>query len=281
MMTKLELAPFTANEMSYIKEYCKVSEPVAIALDYLQGEQHAYFGTLLPTIFVTKKKLDAMINASGVHQLKHCKGYAKALREGLNKRFNHLESDEQCLLASAFHPKFRQLGWLSQEKRLGLKKKMQDLVAAKLKKRVEEADLTFPVDNDSADAGTSAETEVTGVDQNPTADIFADMDDIIDEPTHRGRRNLIDVNAETIVTTWTATKRSDKLEDHDFQLNRSLMELFIQFNTPVPSSAGVERLFSQAGDILRPKRISLREDRFHQLMFMRGNRHHWETYKED
>jgi hypothetical protein len=281
MMTKLELAPFTANEMSYIKEYCKVSEPVAIALDYLQGEQHAYFGTLLPTIFVTKKKLDAMINASGVHQLKHCKGYAKALREGLNKRFNHLESDEQCLLASAFHPKFRQLGWLRQEKRLGLKKKMQDLVAAKLKKRVEEADLTFPVDNDSADAGTSAETEVTGVDQNPTADIFADMDDIIDEPTHRGRRNLIDVNAETIVTTWTATKRSDKLEDDDFQLNRSLMELFIQFNTPVPSSAGVERLFSQAGDILRPKRISLREDRFHQLMFMRGNRHHWETYKED
>jgi hypothetical protein len=281
MMTKLELAPFTANEMSYIKEYCKVSEPVAIALDYLQGEQHAYFGTLLPTIIVTKKKLDAMINARGVHQLKHCKGYAKALLEGLNKRFKHLESDEQCLLASAFHPKFRQLGWLSQEKRPGLKKKMQDLVAAKLKKRVEDADLTFPVDNDSADAGTSAETEVTGVDQNPTTEFFDDITFITDEPTHRGRRNLIDVNAETIVNTWTETKRSDKLEDDDFQLSRILTDLFIQFNTPVPSSAGVERLFSQAGDILRPKRISLSEDRFHQLMFMRGNRHHWKTYKED
>ena len=122
---------------------------------------------------------------------------------------------------------------------------------------------------------------MTGVVQNRTADMFADMDDIIDEPTHRGRRNLIDVNAETIVKTWTATKRSDKLEDDDFQLKPVLMELFLQFNTPVPSSAGVERLFSQAGDILRPKRISLGEDRFHQLMFMRGNRHHWETYKED
>jgi hypothetical protein len=267
--------------MSYIKEYCKVSEPVAIALDYLQGEQHAYFGTLLPTIIVTKKKLDAMINARGVHQLKHCKGYAKALLEGLNKRFKHLESDEQCLLASAFHPKFRQLGWLSQEKRPGLKKKMQDLVAAKLKKRVEDADLTFPVDNDSADAGTSAETEVTGDDQNPTTEFYDDVTFITDEPTHRGRRNLIDVNAETIVNTWTETKRSDKLEDEDFQLSRILTDLFIQFNTPVPSSAGVERLFSQAGDILRPKRISLSEDRFHQLMFMRGNRHHWKTYKED
>ena len=106
MMTKLELAPFTANEMSYIKEYCKVSEPVAIALDYLQGEQHAYFGTLLPTIFVTKKKLDAMINARGVHQLKHCKGYAKALLEGLNKRFKHLESDEQYYWLQRFTRNF-------------------------------------------------------------------------------------------------------------------------------------------------------------------------------
>jgi hypothetical protein len=281
MMTKLELAPFTANEMSYIKEYCKVSEPVAIALDLLQGESQAYFGTLLPTITATKNKLVAMINARGAQQLKHCKGYAKALLEGLNERFKHLESDEQCLLASAFHPRFRQLGWLSEEKRPGLKKKMQDLVAAKLKKRVEDADLTFPVDNDSADAGTSAETEVTGVVQNPTTDFFDDITFITDEPTHRGRRNLIDVNAESIVNTWTETKRSDKLEDDDFQLNRNLMDLFIQFNTPVPSSAGVERLFSQAGDILRPKRISLSEDRFHQLMFMRGNRHHWETYKED
>ena len=106
MITKLELAPFTANEMSYIKEYCKVSKPVAVALDYLQGEKHAYFGSLLPTIFVTKKRLDEMINASGVDQLKHCKGYAEALLAGINKRFKHLESDEQCLLASAFSRNF-------------------------------------------------------------------------------------------------------------------------------------------------------------------------------
>ncbi len=54
MMTKLELTPFTATEMNYIKEYCKVSEPVAVALAMLQGEAQAYFGTLLPTIIVAK-----------------------------------------------------------------------------------------------------------------------------------------------------------------------------------------------------------------------------------
>ncbi len=77
---------------------------------------------------------------------------------------------------------------------------MQDLVAAKLKKRVEEADLTFPVDNDNGDAGTSAETEVTSVVQNPTPDFYSDITAITDELTHSGRRNLIDVNAENIVT---------------------------------------------------------------------------------
>jgi hypothetical protein len=53
--------------------------------------------------------------------------------------------------------------WLSEEKRPGLRKKMEDLVAANLKKRVEEADLTFAVDNDNSDAGTSAEAEATAL----------------------------------------------------------------------------------------------------------------------
>jgi hypothetical protein len=134
MMTKLELAPFTANEMSYIKEYCKVSEPVATALDMLQGEALAYFGTLLPTIIVAKQKLQLMISTLGV--LQHCKYYAKALLEGLNKRFKDLESNEKCVLASVFHPRFCELLWLREEKRPGLRKKMEELVAANLKKRL-------------------------------------------------------------------------------------------------------------------------------------------------
>jgi hypothetical protein len=154
---------------------------------------------------------------------------------------------------------------------------MEDLVAANLKKRVEEADLTFAVDNDNGDAGTSAEAEVTGAVPCLHPDYFKSITVV---PTARGRRNIIDVNTTKIVKTCTETISSVKLEDSDFQREPSLIDLFIELNTPVPSSAGVERLFSQAGDILHPKRCSLKEDRFHQLMFMRGNRHHWETYTE-
>jgi hypothetical protein len=57
-----------------------------------------------------------MISTRGALALQHCTELAKALLEGLNKRFKHLESDEKCVLAAAFHPIFRNLGWLREEK---------------------------------------------------------------------------------------------------------------------------------------------------------------------
>ena len=47
--------------------------------------------------------------------------------------------------------------------------------------------------------------------------------------------------------------------------------LFINHNTGIPSSAAVERLFSVAGDVLRPKRACLSEDNFEHLVFLKGN----------
>ena len=49
--------------------------------------------------------------------------------------------------------------------------------------------------------------------------------------------------------------------------------LFIKYNTGIPSSAGVERLFSVAGDVLRPKRDCLSDDNFEHLVFLKGNLH--------
>ena len=51
----------------------------------------------------------------------------------------------------------------------------------------------------------------------------------------------------------------------------SLREQFIKFNTPIPSSAAVERLFSLGKDILRPKRAGLSNEHFNMLVFLKGN----------
>ncbi|KAG0712264.1 hypothetical protein GWK47_018881 [Chionoecetes opilio] len=44
-----------------------------------------------------------------------------------------------------------------------------------------------------------------------------------------------------------------------------------KYNTALPSSAAVERMFSTAGDVLRPKRASMTSDRFEKLVFTKGN----------
>jgi hypothetical protein len=106
MNTQLDLVPFTWAEMGYIKEYYKVTEPIAIALDLLQGEAQAYFDTLLLTIVVAKQKLQEMISSRDALALQYCTDLAKALLTSLNKRFKHFETDEKCVLAAAFFLSF-------------------------------------------------------------------------------------------------------------------------------------------------------------------------------
>lgn len=51
-----------------------------------------------------------------------------------------------------------------------------------------------------------------------------------------------------------------------------IKQLFFHFNTPLPSSAAVERLFSVAGMVYSPQRRSMSDKTFRQLVLMRANR---------
>jgi hypothetical protein len=54
-----------------------------------------------------------------------------------------------------------------------------------------------------------------------------------------------------------------------------LSKLFVKFTMLVPSSAAVERFFSQDKNILKAKKASLADKTFEMPMFMRGNKHHF------
>ena len=73
---------------------------------------------------------------------------------------------------------------------------------------------------------------------------------------------------------WLDSGSKDALNDAAFMGEPVLIDLFVKYNTAIPSSATVERLFSIGKDILTPKRATLSDENFEKLMFMKGNQHH-------
>ena len=49
----------------------------------------------------------------------------------------------------------------------------------------------------------------------------------------------------------------------------TLRELFVKYNTAIPSSAAVECLFSLGKDVLKPKRSGLSNEHFEMLVFLK------------
>jgi hypothetical protein len=107
-------------------------------------------------------------------------------------------------------------------------------------------------------------------------------DAITQAPKETGsRRHMHKTNASKIVTSWLAVPSKKELGDGVFLGEPALAKLFVMYNTAVPSSAAVERFFSQGKDILRAKRATLSDYNFEMLMFLRGNRHHWQSITEN
>ncbi|CAH0562962.1 unnamed protein product [Brassicogethes aeneus] len=97
-------------EMEFLEEYKNVMEPLAKAIDILQGEDKCYLGYVLPTLIQIRQTLNSLTH------LVYCDPLKNAILESLSKRFGEIldlkSSSKQYILATVSLPKFK-LKWLA------------------------------------------------------------------------------------------------------------------------------------------------------------------------
>ena len=91
IMDALKLTRLTKLEMEILDKYVQVMNPIAQALDKLQGEGDCFLVNLIPTIHQTYKHL---LHVSGC--VNHTKQLAVGLSDAVKSRFAYLFTYNQC-----------------------------------------------------------------------------------------------------------------------------------------------------------------------------------------
>lgn len=206
------------------------------------------------------------VKASG---LRYCNALVDAMLEGIRRRFSAPFDDADCLLSSSFHPKFR-LGWLEKyypEKVARVQAMMEEAV----KDAIEETNAASsdpPCDGGPANGPSGTDPSEDLCESDFVSDLVQiTRSRVAEKPTSLSK-------ARSTVKAWVESPYlpEDKLTDKAFMYEQHLIHLFARYNTPIPSSAGVERMFSMCKDILRAKRAPLSDAMLMRLTFLRGNR---------
>ncbi|QQP40754.1 Uncharacterized protein FKW44_014906 [Caligus rogercresseyi] len=160
--------------------------------------------------------------------------------------------DDDLLMATALHPHYKLVAVKNMTKSRAQTDTIQRCLVEELaaKSGVEESQL---------------EEREASVEDDPQHD----MDEMEASQEDASEKILNDIHA------WNRRpiKASMEVTRDMFPQNHreAWMELFIKYNTPLPSSAAVERLFSMASDVLRAMRSCLTAENFENLIFMKGN----------
>lgn len=240
---ELNVPRFQSKEIQFLKEFMEVSKPVALALDKLQGEFGVFMGSLLPTLFRVKTMITEI-----KEKTEYCKGFASAYLDGIDKRFGHLMKIDEThpsnyVFAALTHPAFK-LRWVQNELHDELKKQF-------ILKANSFLSTSSSCGNDSS--------------QDEPFDPFYDFG--TSTQSKNGEATLASsVELECVRYFNDNSKLLPMLAKYPV-----IERMFRRFNTPLPSSAPVERLFSYAGMVFSAKRTNLTDDNFEKLVLLKCN----------
>lgn len=229
------------TEIEFLEEFITIMSPLAISLDILQGEKLSFLGLVAPTIIILKQKLTKFSHLS------YCNPLVVGMMQALEKRFKHIfyfgSPDSKPFILSAISlPRFK-LNWVP-ECYVDLCKELF----------LKEAENFYSKNTTlSQDKSTSS--------SNGDDDFFRDIDKKIE--ICGSAQPVISSNIE--VLSYLESKELDILT-----LYPHVKQIFFKYNTSLPSSAPVERLFSCGQQIHVPRRNRLSDQTFEKLLFLKN-----------
>ena len=143
-------------------------------------------------------------------------------------RFEHLFSDMDCILASAKHPNYwlsRWLEWLPDINAVGLRKTATNHLSRLLENN--------NVESSSSETEKASDNEADGL-------LGALREDVENE-----------CRMDLLLKTFLPAKPNKGPLTVDALPHKSFRDLFLRFNTQIPSSAAVERMFSMGKNLLK------------------------------
>jgi len=232
-----EIQRFTLQEIQLMNEYCDVMSPLADTLDFLQGEESMYMGFLLPSLYALEKKLKAIDNK----KLVYCTPLLQIIIESIKTRFEPIWKKNELILASCLIPRFK-LIWLD--------KYNQCLAEQNLKT------LFYCTEND----------------ENETSDSSDTTNKQFDKAQHFFCLPLNNQPKSSSADEIKMYLKSPLNEINMLLSYPKVMKFFLEYNTPMPSSAPVERLFSTGSNVMTVKRYRLGDELFEKLVLLKQNK---------
>ena len=246
---------FVDSDFDYIKEYLICSTPITEALDIMQSEVNTFYGIVLPCLLALKKNLKKVEKKNNFI---YCKPLIESYKQSVNSRFkmffnmNTVES-ENAAIAALSYPRFKNK-WLT-----CLDPADEDKVIKVFKTVISKQIYEKPKEAINMTKNDKKESKFFNFDSDSDSDSSL---------THVKKTHVPLTKAELLMLHFFA-EESQELDI----LNKypEIKQVFIKYNTPLPSSAAVERLFSYATMINLPKSHKLSDNMFEKRVVLKCN----------
>ncbi|XP_045031026.1 uncharacterized protein LOC116924452 [Daphnia magna] len=172
----------------------------------------------------------------------HCQPLITGLLDAIHFRFQSMFADNELRLATITNPHFK-LSWLENEDEI---RRAKTLLKG-----------DFYGSDDSSDGTSSSLSDPSSEKKRKHAKNFV---------SSITKRNAETLEIDEVESYLQLSKTFEDLKNFP-----TIMKMYKQYNVTLPSSAAVERLFSQGGLIFTSKRLQLTENHFEMLLFLKVN----------